>query len=97
MLRLNLTIAPATAPDRFGVIAGDNAGFPNGRRLTDDVVDIVERAAAGGTVLTPATNVFPNNVLGDGVDANDLPFLPYFPYVAPPHNPVDHEHHRLVA
>ena len=95
MLRLNLIIAPGTTKDRFGVIAGDNAGFPNGRRLTDDVVDIVERAAAGGDVLTPATNVFPNNVLGDGVDANDLPFLPYFPYVAPPHNPVDHQHHRL--
>jgi hypothetical protein len=93
MLRLNMAIAPAAKANRLGVIAGDVAGFPNGRRLTDDVVDIEERAAAGGYVLTPAFNKAPANQLGDGVNANDVPFLPYFPYVAPPHNPFDHEHH----
>ena len=40
MLRLNTAIAPSKKPNRLGVLAGDNAGFPNGRRLTDDVVDI---------------------------------------------------------
>jgi len=44
-------------------------------------------------VLVNGFNVAPNNQLGDGVDANDMPFLPYFPYVAPPQNPFDHEHH----
>lgn len=93
MLRLNMTIAPSATPSRFGVLGGDVAGFPNGRRLTDDIVDISERVVAGGYVLTPATNVAPNNQLGDGVDFNDVPFLPYFPYVAPPHNPFVNELH----
>jgi len=93
MLRLNLSIPPAAKPSRLGLLGGDIAGFPNGRRLADDVVDIAERVVAGATPFTPAFNVAPNNQLGDGIDGNDLPFLPYFPYVAPPHNPADHEHH----
>jgi len=93
MLRLNMAIAPSANPSRFGLLGGDNAGFPNGRRLPDDVVDIAERVVAGATPFTPAFNVAPNNQLGDGIDANDRPFLPYFPYVAPPHNPFDHQHH----
>jgi hypothetical protein len=91
MLRLNMTIPPSANPSRLGVLTGDLAGFPNGRRLTDDVVDIEERVVAG--VLVPGFDVAPNNELGDGIDANDVPFLPYFPYVAPPHNPFDHVHH----
>jgi len=91
MLRLNMTIPPAANPSRLGVLAGDLAGFPNGRRLADDVVDIEERVVAG--VLVPGFNTAPGNQLGDGVDANDMPFLPYFPYVAPPQNPFDHVHH----
>jgi len=87
MLRLNLAIAPSARPSRLGVLAGDVAGFPNGRRLADDVVDIEERVAAG--VLVPGFNNAPANQLGDGVDANDVPYLPYFPYVALPHNPLN--------
>ena len=93
MLRLNMAIAPNPRPSRFGVIAGDTAGFPNGRRLEDDVLDIAERVVAG--VLVPGFNIAPNNILGDGVDFNDRPFLPHFPYVAPPNDPFDHEHHPL--
>ena len=93
MLRLNMAIAPAAVPSRFGLLGGDNSGFPNGRRLFDDVVDVAERVVAGATPFTPAFNVAPNSQLGDGIDANDRPFLPYFPYVAPPHNPFDHSHH----
>ena len=91
MLRLNMTIAPNASPNRLGVLAGDVAGFPNGRRLGDDVVDIAERVVAG--VLVPGFNIAPNNQLGDGIDVNDVPYLPYFPYVAPPHNPFIHSHH----
>ena len=43
-LRLNLTIPPACSGNRLGVIGGDNAGFPNGRRLSDDVIGIHRRA-----------------------------------------------------
>jgi hypothetical protein len=85
MLRLNVAVPPAPRPDPFGVLAGDIAGFPNGRRVGDDVVDIVLRAAAGATPLTPAFNRTPNSTLGDGVFRNDLPYLPHFPYLATPH------------
>jgi hypothetical protein len=55
MLRLNVAIPPAGSPSRLGLLAGDVAGFPNGRRVFDDVVDISLRAVAGGTPFTPAT------------------------------------------
>ncbi|MEO8286496.1 MAG: DUF4331 domain-containing protein [Chloroflexota bacterium] len=92
MIRLNTTIPPSANPNRLGVVAGDNAGFPNGRRLADDVVEVELRAIACsygvvGTVgpCDSATyNQFPNNALTDGVDANDKPFLSAFPYVAEP-------------
>jgi Domain of unknown function (DUF4331) len=76
-LKLNLGVAPAAKENRFGVLAGDLAGFPNGRRLADDVVDIELRVIAGA-LLKPAKNV----PLGDGVDRNDKPFRSQFPYVA---------------
>jgi hypothetical protein len=85
-LRLNtmVPVTPASRASRLGLLGGDNQGFPNGRRLGDDVVDIELRALAGGTPFTPAYNHAPNNVLGDGVDSNDLPFLSAFPYLATP-------------
>jgi hypothetical protein len=64
----------------LGLIAGDGAGFPNGRRLTDDVVDIAARVVAGG-ILNPKFNVAPNNLIGDGVAATDVPTQETFPYV----------------
>ncbi len=85
MLRLNVAVPPATSPDTMGVLRGDIAGFPNGRRVGDDVFDIVLQAAAGATPLTPAFNISPNNRLGDGVDRNDVPYLPTFPYLGTPH------------
>jgi len=82
LLRLNTGIAP-TAPasaSRLGLLGGDAAGYPNGRRLFDDVTDISLRAVAG--VLNPAFNIFPNNRLGDGVNVNDAPYRTTFPYLA---------------
>lgn len=88
LLRLN-TGVPATPPDqasRLGLIAGDAAGFPNGRRVFDDVVDIVLRVGVGGVLTTDAAgaslNAFPNNALGDGVNVNDAEYRTSFPYVA---------------
>jgi hypothetical protein len=91
MLRLNMAIPPSTgaAYSRLGVVGGDLAGFPNGRRAGDDVVDIALRAMAGGTPLTPAFNMTPNNTLGDGVDQNDVAYLSEFPYLAAPHPGLD--------
>jgi hypothetical protein len=88
-LRLNIAIEPSDDPNRLGVLRGDNAGFPNGRRLADDVVDIELQALAGATPFTPEFNKEPNNTLGDGVDANDVPFLDSFPYVNEPHDYED--------
>ena len=63
---------PSASPNRFGVLANDLAGFPNGRRLTDDVVDIELRVIAGA-LLTPEEGG-KQIPLGDGVDLNDKPF-----------------------
>ena len=88
MLRLNVAIPPTAFDNQnnLGLLGGDVAGFPNGRRVGDDVTDIGLRAVAGGTPFTPDTNKAPNNELGDGVDRNDVPYLAVFPYVAPPHS-----------
>ncbi|MFC3744044.1 DUF4331 domain-containing protein [Paractinoplanes deccanensis] len=80
-LRLNMSIAPAATPNRLGVLGGDNAGFPNGRRLADDVTDVTLRVAEG--VLLPNHPAAVDG-LGDAVDANALPFRQRFPYVALP-------------
>ena len=80
MIRLNTDVLPTASPSRMGVLAGDVQGFPNGRRLTDDVIDITVQAAAG--FLTGAKV----GALGDGVDRNDVPFRSTFPYLAFPHS-----------
>jgi hypothetical protein len=85
MLRLNVGIPPSGAPNRLGVLAGDVAGFPNGRRVGDDVTDVAIRAMAGATPLTPAFNTGINAQLGDGVFGNDVPYLAVFPYLGLPH------------
>ena len=101
LLRLNTAIKPgvngacpggkasAAAPDRLAVLDADLCGFPNGRRLEDDVVDIDLRGVGQGygTFLNGAfglPNKSPNNQLGDGVDANDVPYTHTFPYEASP-------------
>ncbi len=83
MLRLNTSIPPAAEPNRLGVLAGDNAGFPNGRRLIDDVVDIEIQALEGAVRTGELVEAL---AAGDAVDENDLPFGDTFPYVALPHN-----------
>jgi Domain of unknown function (DUF4331) len=83
MLRLNTSIAPAAEPNRLGVLGGDLQGFPNGRRLTDDVIDIEVQAVAGAAQAGKLVDAL---AAGDGVDANDVAFLDEFPYVALPEN-----------
>jgi len=91
MLRLNMDIPPCTsACSRLGVIGGDTAGFPNGRRLSDDIIDIALRVTEG--VLLPNHSAAADT-LGDGVNANDVPFLNAFPYVGYPHSGSDPSPH----
>jgi hypothetical protein len=80
-LRLNLGVAPAATANRLGVLGGDLAGFPNGRRLADDVVDITLQAAEGAA---QTGKLVPALAAGDGVNTNDHAFGRQFPYVALP-------------
>ena len=77
LLRVNLAIPVTKDPQRLGVLAGDNQGWPNGRRLGDDVIDIAEQAV-GGFLMN---HKLP---LGDGVNADDRQLLASFPYIADP-------------
>jgi hypothetical protein len=81
-IKVNLGTPAASSENRFGVIGGDTAGYPNGRRLGDDVVDIDLQVVAGFL----KGNKVP---LGDGVDRNDKPFLATFPYLAGPTSGFD--------
>jgi len=92
MLRLNTGVppTPAAIASRLGLLGGDPAGYPNGRRLADDVVDISLRVVAG--VLIPAFNIAPNNRLGDGVNVNDVPYRTTFPYLADAPSGRDRRH-----
>ncbi|MGH9941175.1 MAG: DUF4331 domain-containing protein [Pyrinomonadaceae bacterium] len=101
MMRLNVAIPPSGSPSRLGLLGNDLAGYPNGRRVFDDVAAISQRTAVGGTPFTPAFNVFPNNRLSDGVSNNDVPYLTRFPYLGVPHTGNDpargmpHDHHTI--
>lgn len=80
-LRLNMSIPSTASPNRLGVLAADLQGFPNGRRLTDDVIDISLQALMGaaqsGTLVQALAG-------GDAVNANNTAFSATFPYVALP-------------
>jgi uncharacterized protein DUF4331 len=100
LLRLNTGIPPSAAVGEgkvLGALAGDLAGFPNGRRLEDDVVDIELRAVTCGygdilEGILGLCNLNPNKLIGDGVDGNDKPLATAFPYVPTPHQGYDHAH-----
>ncbi len=100
LLRLNTAIPPTANPDPMGVLAGDFQGFPNGRRLADDVTDIELRAIACGygPILAGALglcNFPPNDTVSDGVQTNaDNAFLSQFPYAAIPNRGYEHTGHK---
>jgi hypothetical protein len=82
-MRLNMAVPVTRDPNRLGVLGGDLQGFPNGRRLTDDVVDIelqaLEGAAQSGHLVQALA-------AGDKVNGNDVRFGNDFPYIALPHD-----------
>ena len=92
MLRLNMSIPPCSGAgcNRLGVIGGDNAGFPNGRRLSDDIIDVSLRVVLGA--LLPTHQALADTI-GDGVDANDVSFNTEFPYLAYPSSGSDPSPH----
>jgi Domain of unknown function (DUF4331) len=91
MIRLNMSIPPCSSTcSRLGVLGGDIAGFPNGRRLSDDIIDESLRVVLG--VLLPNHQAIADTI-GDGVDGNDVSFNTKFPYVAYPHSGSDADPH----
>ena len=94
LLRLNTAIPPSAKPDPLGLLGGDLAGFPNGRRIADDVVTIDLRAIAGATFALVDKTFTPDaavSVVGDGLTAADVPsgFLSEFPYLGVPYSGYD--------
>jgi len=89
MLRLNTAIPPSSSQNAFGVLGGDLAGFPNGRRVADDVVSIALRAVAGVTFSLIDKNFKPDNaatILKQGLSASNVKggFLNSFPFLGTP-------------
>ncbi|QKE84918.1 DUF4331 domain-containing protein [Arthrobacter sp. NEB 688] len=87
MLRLNMAVPPAKKPNPIGLVAGDAAGFPNGRRPVDDVVAIELRAVAGATIPLVDPSFTPDDAtagLTDGTSNTNPPFLDEFPYLGTP-------------
>ena len=87
LLRLNLAITPAAHPNAFGVVGGDLAGFPNGRRVFDDVVSVELRAIAGALYSLVDPTYTPDgaaSLLTDGLDPSSTTYLPTFPYLGTP-------------
>jgi len=89
MLRLNLAIPPASSPSPLGLLGGDVAGFPNGRRVFDDAVTIELRALAGATYPLVNPSYTPDAAVSV-VSENLVPaagrYLPAFPYAGLPHD-----------
>jgi Domain of unknown function (DUF4331) len=87
LLRLNLAIPPSASPNLLGVLAGDLAGFPNGRRVFDDIVAAEVRAVAGATIPLLDPSFTPDLAVsaltqgfGPGLDR----YLASFPYLGDP-------------
>jgi hypothetical protein len=92
MLRLNVAIPPSSSPHPLGILGGDLAGYPNGRRVADDVVTIELRAIAGATypLVNPAYK--PDAAAGlitEGLTPGPGRFISTFPYLGTPHDGFD--------
>lgn len=96
LLRLNTGVAPTppASASRLGLLGGDAAGFPNGRRVFDDVTDIALRVVAGGVLAAPFPGFNPdiNGRLGDGVNVNDTAYRESFPYLGDSPSGRDRRH-----
>jgi len=86
LLRLDLRVAPKPLADQkpLTILAGDNAGWPNGRRPIDDVTDVAIQAIGGTNYITAG--------VGDNVSGNDLPLPTAFPFLASPHDGRNRQH-----
>lgn len=87
MLRLNVAVPPSKSPNPLGLVAGDAAGFPNGRRVFDDVVTVEIRAVAGLTIPLVDPSFTPDGAAAavqDGTSNTNSEYLKVFPYLGTP-------------
>lgn len=93
LLRLNTGVLPTPVgmQSRLGLLGGDPAGFPNGRRPVDDVTDIAARVVVG-VLAGPPFDGFPHSNIGDGVNTNDAEYRETFPYLGYAHSGRDRRH-----
>ncbi|HET9906671.1 MAG TPA: DUF4331 domain-containing protein [Anaerolineales bacterium] len=86
LLRLDISTSPVplVSQDRLSVLAGDNAGWPNGRRPIDDVTDIAVQVVGGPNYIAAGA--------GDNVNENDMPLPDMFPFLSTPWDGRDHVH-----
>jgi hypothetical protein len=92
MLRLNVAVPPSSKPNPLGLIGGDAAGFPNGRRVADDVVTIELRAIAGVTYPLVDKAYKPDaaaSLITQGLTPAPSRYLSTFPYVGEPYDGYD--------
>ncbi|MDQ6674032.1 MAG: DUF4331 domain-containing protein [Chloroflexota bacterium] len=96
MLRLNVAVPPSASPSRYGLLGGDAGGYPNGRRLENDVISIELQALAGATY--PLVNKAYSadaaaTAVNQGVSPSpNSPYLSRFPYVGTPYEGYSHQH-----
>ncbi len=96
MIRLNVAIAPSSKPNILGIIGGDLAGFPNGRRVFDDTVTIELRAIAGVTIPLVDPSYTPDAAAGEVSDFSPpaipagVTYLNSFPYLGTPYDGFNH-------
>jgi hypothetical protein len=86
-LRLNLSIPPSSQPNPLGIVGGDLAGWPNGRRVFDDITSVALRAVAGATYPLVDKSYTPDgaaSLLTDGLTSADTRYLSQFPYLGTP-------------
>ena len=89
MLRLNVAVPPASKPNPLGVVGGDLAGYPNGRRITDDITNITLKAVAGATVPLVNKSFVPDEAVGaveQGITPLSTRAQATFPYATTPHS-----------
>lgn len=87
LLRLNVAVPPSADPNPLGLVAGDAAGFPNGRRVFDDVVTVELRAVAGLTIPLVDPSFTPDgatSAIQDGTSNTNGAYLTSFPYLGTP-------------
>ncbi len=87
MLRLNVAVPPSMKPNDLGLVAGDAAGFPNGRRVADDTTTVELRAIAGLTIPLVDPSYTPDAAasgITDGTKNQNPPYLSSFPYLGLP-------------